>query len=154
MSTDLPEGSSQELVLVSDPEEMIAVLTGAAEVKEHDPAETSAAIIRAILTAETAEDAMKDAAIYNTEDLVGVPFTVNDVKVAKSKYGKDGRGGYLICYIVRHDTGEVCIFTTSSAKVAARILWFQMHSMLPASFKVRAPIETGSGFTVYDVESA
>lgn len=150
-TTDAP---GTELVLTDDPEEMIAVLTGTAEVAEHDPAETQAAIIRAILLAPDLDAAFADTPVFGTPDLVGVPLEINSVKVAKSKYGKDGKGGYLIAFATNLEDGSNIIFTTSAAKVAARILWLQMHDMLPFKIKVREPVESGQGFKVYDVESA
>lgn len=151
---EVVDGSSMELAPVTDTEALVSVLTGVGEVQTLDTGETQASIIRQILNAETAEAAMADAAIFSTEDLVGIPFEVTRVRIARSRFGKDGKGGFLVCDITKLDDGTEGILTTSSAKPAARILWFATHDALPAKFKVREPVVTGQGYKVYDVESA
>lgn len=144
---------SMELVAVTDPSALAEILTGSAEIAQVDSAQTQKDIITRILSATTAEEAMADTPTYSTEDLVGVPFEVDSCSIARSRFGNDGKGGFLVCWITRMDNGERAILTTSAAKVAARILWFATHEMLPQKFTVRPPVVSGNGFNVYDVES-
>lgn len=154
MASSKTEAPAMELVPTTDTEALVEVLTGVGEVEPLDAAETQASIIRNILNAATAEEAMADAAIYSTDSLVGRPFEVTRVRVARSRFGKDGKGGFLVCDVNLLDDGTSGILTTSAAKVAARILWFATHDALPVKLKVRPPVVSGNGFDVFDVETA
>ena len=148
--TDQPAG---ELALVEDPGQIAQALAGMIEATFEDPSAVQAAIAVRILSAATQEEAFTDPPTWNTEDLVGVPIEVDAVRMAQSKYGADGKGAFLVCSCTRLDTGEVGIFTTSSIKVGARIMWCRLHDLLPVRLQVRQPVNSGQGRQVYDVEA-
>lgn len=151
---DSPDDSAAgELALIEDPGQIAAALAGMIEATFEDPSAVQAAIAVRILTAETQKEAFTDPPSWNTEDLVDVPIEVGAVRMAQSRFGENGRGAFLVCSVTRLDTGEAGIFTTSSIKVGARIMWCRLHDLLPMRLKVKQPIASGQGRQVYDVEA-
>jgi len=147
------EDSSTELAVVDDPEQLAMVLAGMADVPFEDPSAVQLAIVRRILSAKDAAEAMAETPTYSTQDLIGETIEVLDCRVFKSRY--DGQGGFLACDALRLKTGERCIVNSSAAKVAARIAWHWQHDALPARFTItELEGETASGYKVLDVQAA
>lgn len=134
---------SQELVSIDDPKEMASVLAGLKEMEVQDSSEFNAAQIQRILMAETEEEAFLEIPAYSSQDLIDVAFTVRAAKLLPSKFN-NGMGAFVAADIVRHDTGENCILTTSASRVAARICWLQVHEKLPRDVKVTVLTEATS----------
>lgn len=119
-----------ELVSIDNPQQIAEVLAGLKEMEVQDSSEFNAAQIRRILLAETEEDAFLEIPSYNSLELIGVSFTVRAAKLLPSQLN-NGKGAFVAADIVRHDTGEACILTSSASRVAARIVWLQLHEKLP-----------------------
>jgi hypothetical protein len=143
---------SDELVAY-DRDEALALLSGLGSIETVDPAEISASILRRIFEAETEAETFAETETWSSKDLIGVAFEVSDARLMPSKFG-NGKGAYVAADIVRLDTGERGILTTSAARVAGRIYKLKLEGWLPRKVKVTVAVEaTADGFQVLNLES-
>lgn len=141
-----------DLVLAENRDNVIALLSGLAEMELTDASEINAAAIRRILLAEDEDEAFAEVDTVNCEDVEGRPFMVEAAHLLPSKYN-NGKGAFLAADITLLDTGEKAIFTTSAARPAARIAWLTMHGKLPRQCLVTVVSEsTANGHKLYGLE--
>ena len=144
--------TSTDVAVIEDPEQMAAVLAGLQEMEVQDASEFNAAQILRILTADTEEEAFHETQAYSSEDLIDVPLEVYAAKLLPSQFN-NGKGAFVAADIVRLDTGERCILTSSASRVAARICWLQIHGKLPRRVVVTVLSEqTARGFRLLGLE--
>lgn len=139
-------------VAVIDVQGEVELLAGMREMETVDTAALTEAQLWRILGAETEAEAFGETATYSAEDLIDVPFEVSQTALAPSQFHQ-GKGAYVIADIVRMDTGERCLLTTSAARPAARLRWLTIHGKLPRKCVVTVLKEvTASGYRVLGFE--
>lgn len=133
---------------------LLDVLTGKIEPPPIDPAILNDRITRAMLEAETPEEALQAGATVSFEDgLLGVPLEVRDVVYRKSAL-KGDVPTYALIDGYRLDEGVEVIVTCSAVQVQRTLGVWKVKGWLPATFRVtKADNPTGEGFTPYRIEA-
>lgn len=151
MSTDL-DTASANLATMPEGQVLLDILTGKIDPPPIDPAILNDRITKAMLEAETPEEALKAGATVSFEDgLLGVPVEVRDVVYRKSALAGDVPT-YALIDGYRLDEGEDVIITCSAAQVQRTLGVWKVRGWLPATFVVKkADNPTGQGFTPYTI---
>lgn len=126
-------------VALADDAAMTDIILGKTEIPEQDTAEVTEAIVRRIMAAESVQDVFREDSSIATKELVGTTLTVNQVGLRPSLLG-DGDGVYMLIDAVRHDTGEIVLVNTGSAKIMAQLGRCHQRGWLPVTVEV---IEVG-----------
>lgn len=87
-------------------------------------------IVERILAAENPEDVFQESTSTATRELIGVPLSVNDVKIMRSNI-EGARGTYALLDVVRMDTGEVVLVNTGSPTIMATAIRRKQLGSLP-----------------------
>lgn len=133
---------------------LLDILTGKIEPPPVDPAALNDRITRAMLAAETPEEALQAGATVSFEDgLMGVPLEVRDVVYRKSTLAGD-TPTFALIDAYRLDEGVELIVTCSAAQVQRTLGVWKVRGWLPATFVVeKQDNPTAGGFTPYTIKA-
>lgn len=143
-----------ELVVPEAHQQLLDVLEGKIEPMPVDPAEFNARITRAMLEAETPEEALAAGATVSFEDgLLGVPIEVRSIALRPSSL----KGSLPVFGIIdgyRLDEGLACTITCSAVQVLRTICVWQVKGWLPQTFIIEQQDNpTAAGFTPYTIRA-
>lgn len=147
-----------ELVRIATAEGLARVLSGMADAPAPSAEETAQmrfGMIAELLAAETEDELWKELPTWSSKDVLGRTFRLEDVHAWASKFtdrDTGARGAFLSCRAIDVETGEVGIFNTSAARLAAKIGWYYLHGKLPVTLTVIKRTETADGYAVLDAE--
>lgn len=134
---------------------LLDIFAGRVEPPPIDTAALNERITKAMLEAETPEEALRAGATYAFEDgLMGVPVEVRDIAFRPSTLAGDVKVyGLIDAYNLA--TGEDVIVTCSALQVLRTIAVYKLKGWLPAAFIVeRSESKTAEGFTPYTIRAA
>lgn len=145
----------QELATSEEGRLLLDILAGTIEPPAVDPAALNARITRAMLEAETPEQALAAGATVSFEDgLMGRPIEVRDLVFRKSTLKGEVPVFALIDGYDMTEGTELTI-TCSAAQVLRTLGVWKVKGWLPATFVVdKAESKTSEGFTPYTIKAA
>ena len=148
------ESTGTELDRPAAHQQLLDVLEGKLEPLPVDPAEFNARITRAMLEAETPEEALLAGATVSFEDgLLGVPIEVRGIALRPSSL----KGSLPVFGIIdgyRLDEGVECTITCSAVQVLRTLCVWQVKGWLPSTFIVeQQETPTSAGFTPYTIRA-
>lgn len=143
---------STDMQPVNDADQLLEILSGAVEPPPVDQAALNERITRAMLAAETPQEAALAGATVAWEDLLGVPIEVRDIAFRKSTVQGEGLPVFLIVDGYRLDEGLACTITCGAAMVVRTLAVWKAKGWLPQTFRVdKAETPTAGGFFPYTI---
>lgn len=126
-----------------------AILGGEITV-EVDPEAIAREIVRQIIAAPTADDAMAEVPIFHAKDCVGQQYELRGVRWWPSKKAQ-GPKVFASAPVVNLRTGEVGVLTTSAYKHLAKLVVLAREGAFPRKVEITTTSDpTGAGFWPLD----
>lgn len=146
--------ASTELATREEYDLLLDVLAGKVEPPAVDPVSLNDRITRAMLEAETPEEALAAGATVSFEDgLMGVPIEVRDVWFRPSSL-KGDVPVFALIEGYRLDEGAEVTITCSALQVMRTLGVWKVRGWLPATFRVlKQDNPTAAGYTPYTIEA-
>lgn len=113
--------------------EFLAVVE--ADEAEADSSDATMAIIARTLRASTVEEILRNDQAVSSDDYVGKPFVMREVRFSRSTFEGDGPQFFAIAQCVNQD-GEPFVLTTGAARVLSQAFKLRKAKALPISLVI------------------
>jgi hypothetical protein len=139
------------------PENVELAILGEGEVaiSEESAADMSKQIAYRILSAESEDAVLEQAATVGARDILGQPFLIRNVRWLQSKYGEGGPTVFSILEVEMGTDGSRELVTCGGRNVMAQIFQLAKLGKLPSKTPVKfRENETASGYGALWLEKA